>query len=388
MLSMRSLFVLALCLAPLLCGCAGWTPVLRDDSWTLFVRDGESVDIARFGEALEPAIAAVEERMGAFSRPVRVHALDPQSRDCAPRDGPATGELQMVPDIGPARVRAYHVRSGIFSLEPSGVFLATSDAATAVHELVHARIADLGLRLPLWFEEGLASYWGDGVAHGGRWHGDGLACWPLRELRDLEASDAELERWMKLEANDDYDSRDNLVAHFLGWAIVFDLAREHPDEGWRAWYERFEREARERGPIAAARARLERTLDRETERRWLDRLGFEDPGARMALAKGLWKLRSPEVVDRMLDALERELDPQVRVTLALNVLLASGETRLGRTRWNRVGNVALPALREGQLTDPREQEALGALYDSMRRWDSRGTRSRDALDLLSRLWEE
>jgi len=385
---MRKALVLALCVAPLAGGCASWTPVLRDDSWTLYVKDGENIDVERFGEALEPAIAAVEERMGAFARPVRVHALDPQSRDSAPPDGPATGELQMVPDIGPARVRAYHVRSGVFSLEPSGVFLGTSDAGTAVHELVHARIADLGLRLPLWFEEGLASYWGDGVLHDGRWFGDGLACWPLRELRDLKCSDAEIERWMKLEASDDYDSRDNLVAHFLGWAIVFDLAREHPEDDWRAWYERFGREAREQGLVKAARVRLARTLERETERVWLDRLGLEEPGARMALAKGLWKLRSPEVVDRMLDALEREQDPEVRVTLALNVLLASGETRLGRTRWGRVGNVAFPALREGKLTDPREQEALVALYDAMRRWDSRGRRSRDALDGLSRLWEE
>lgn len=379
---------LALCLAPLAGGCASWTPVLRDPSWTLYVKDGERVDVERFGEALEPAIAAVEERMGAFQRPVRVHALDPQSRDSAPPDGPATGELQMVPDIGPARVRAYHVRGGLFSFEPSGVFLGTSDAGTAVHELVHARIADLGLRLPLWFEEGLASFWGDGVLHDGRWHGDGLACWPLRELRDLKASDAEIERWMRLSASDEYDSRDNLVAHFLGWAIVFDLARENPQDSWLAWYERFEREARERGLVAAARERLQRTLSPETERRWLDRLGLEAAGDRMAVAKGLWKLRSPEVVDRLLDALEREQDPEAKVALALNVLLASGETRLGRTRWGRIGNVAFPALREGKLRDEREQAALVALYDAMRRWDSRGRRSRDSLEDLTRLWEE
>jgi hypothetical protein len=108
----------------------------------------------------------------------------------------------------------------------------------------------------------------------------------------------------------------------------------------------------------------------------------------MAVAKGLWKLRSPEVVDRLLDALEREQDPEAKVALALNVLLASGETRLGRTRWGRIGNVAFPALREGKLRDEREQAALVALYDAMRRWDSRGRRSRDSLEDLTRLWEE
>jgi hypothetical protein len=379
---------LALCLAPLAGGCASWTPVLRDPSWTLYVKDGEKVDVERFGEALEPAIAAVEERMGAFQRPVRVHALDPLSPSSSPPDGPATGELQVVPDIGPARVRAYHVRGGLFSFEPSGVFLGTSDAGTAVHELVHARIADLGLRLPLWFEEGLASFWGDGALHEGRWYGDGLACWPLRELRDLKASDAEIERWMRLSASDEYDSRDNLVAHFLGWAIVFDLARENPQDSWLAWYERFEREAREQGVVAAARTRLQRTLAPETERLWLDRLALETPGERIAVAKGLWKLRSPEVVDRLLDALEREQDPEAKVAIALNILLASGETRLGRTRWGRIGNIAFPALREGKLHDEREQASLVALYDAMRRWDSRGRRSRDSLDGLTRLWEE
>lgn len=380
--------LLLLTLAPLLGGCASWTAVQRDASWTLYVKDGEQVDFERFGAALGPAVEAVEERMGAFARPVRVHVLDPQSKQEAPPGGPAAGELQVVPDIGPARVRAYHVKGGAL-FQPSGVFLGTCDVGTVVHELVHARIADLGRKLPLWFEEGVASLWGDGIEFEGRWVVDGLACWPMRELRDLKCTDAELERWLGLQASDEYDSRDNLVAHFLGWAIVFDLAREFPDDNWEEWLARFEREAAREGRVAVARRHMGRTLERGTERVWLDRLGSTEPGVRAAVAKGLWKLRNPEVVDRMLAALERETHPEVRIALALNILLSSGETRMGRTRWGRISNLAFPTLREAKLPVEREQKALEDMYQSMRRWDSRSSRStQSALEDLARFWEE
>jgi hypothetical protein len=99
-----------------------------------------------------------------------------------------------------------------------------------------------------------------------------------------------------------------------------------------------------------------RTLERGTERVWLDRLGSTEPGVRAAVAKGLWKLRNPEVVDRMLAALERETHPEVRIALALNILLSSGETRMGRTRWGRISNLAFPTLREAKLPVEREQK--------------------------------
>lgn len=381
--------VLALALAPLLGGCASWTAVQRESSWTLYVKDGEKVDIDRFGRALTPAFEAVEARMGPFARAVRVHALDPEDPKSAPPDGPSTSELQLVPGIGPARVRAYHVRGGALSFQPSGVFLGTSDVGTAVHELVHARIAELGLRLPLWFEEGLASLWGDGAEFEGRWVVDGLACWPLRELRDVTFSDAELERLLSLSAGDDYDSRDNLLAHFVGWAILFDLSHEEPDLPWSAWYANFERESRGRGRARVARECLERTLARSTEKDWLERLRADDPGVRLAAARGLWKLRSAEVIDRILDALEHESHPEVRVAFALNVLLSTGETRLGRSRWNRLSSLVFPALREGHLRDADEQQALAEVYESMRRWNSRGGRNAQrSLDALARLWEE
>lgn len=381
----------------LLGACASWTPVQRSTAWTLYVKDGETVDVERFDSALAPAFRAVESKMGEFRRRVRVHAWDEDSKPdgrvsdarTAPPNGPPTGELHVVPGIGPARVRAYHVKGGPFSLQTAGVFLGTSDVGTVVHELVHARIAELDVRLPLWFEEGVASIYGDGAMYDGRWTFDGLACWPLRELRELQLSDGELTRLMNLNASDEYDSRENLLVHFVGWAIVFDLAREAPDETWGEWLARFESEALQRGVVVAARARLAHALRPTTEREWLERLRSEDPGVRIATVKSLWKLRSVEVIDLMLDALDRESVAEVRVAIALNILLGAGETRLGRTRWNRVSASVFPTLRETKLEDPKEAEALKAVYQSMRRWDSRGGRSMQAsLADLARLWEE
>jgi hypothetical protein len=381
---------IALLLAWIAGACATWTPVHSSAAWTLYVKDGGPVDVDRFDRALGPAFTAVERRMGAFHQRVRVHAWAPgEPPASAPPQGPGTGELQVVPGIGPARVRAYHVKGGALFFQPSGVFLGTCDVGTAVHELVHARIAELPDRLPLWFEEGLASLYGDGVSFGGEWAFDGLACWPLRELRDLRMSDGELERLLLLSASDDYDSRQNLLVHFVGWAIVFDLAREAPDARWQEWLASFGREARARGLLPAARARIAATLGEGTEMAWLERLGSDEPSVRLAATKGLWKLRSVAVVDRMLEALEDERHPEVRAALALNVLLATSETRLGRSRWNRVSSLVFPALREVELADARENAALREVYQSMRRWDSRRNRSsQEALEDLARLWEE
>ena len=374
--------------------CSTWTAVHRHDAWTLYVEDGNEVDIGRFGCGLDRAFAAVEARMGPFASHVRVHCWDGDAAQLPdagadPRVSEIRGELQAVPGIGPARVRAFHVKGGSAVFQTSGVFLGTCDVGTAVHELVHARIAEERKRLPLWFEEGLASFYGDGACFGGRWRFDGLACWPLRELRGQRLDDEELAHLLELKADDDYDARDNLLVHFVGWAIVFDLAREHPELEWRGLLEAFEREAAERGRLAAARARMEHTLRPVTESEWLERLRSADAGVRFAAAKGLWKLHNATVVDRMLDALEHEGDPEVKAGLALNILLATSETRLGRSRWGRMSALVFPVLREGTLPNEAEQQALRALYGSMTRWNSRRERnSQQALDDLSRFWEE
>jgi hypothetical protein len=373
--------------------CAAWTPVHRDATWTLYVKDGESVDVDRFGRALAPAFEAVESRMGRFSRRVRVHAWDGETIDGVSGQGPfeagPRGEVHEVPGIGPARVRAFHVKGGSMLFHQSGVFLGVADVGTAVHELVHARVAETGLDLPLWFEEGIASYWGDGAFHDGRWVVDGLACWPLRELRDQRLSDSDLRRLLALHARDDYDARENLLVHFLGWALVFDLAREAPEADWLEWKRTFEADSERLGPEQAARARLERVLADSTQTAWFEHLASEAPGRRFAAAKGLWKLRDTGAIDALLGALEREQDPELRVALALNVLLASGETRVGRTRWNRLATLVFPTLRETELPDERENKALRDVYASLRRWESRRNRTtQDALEDLARFWEE
>jgi hypothetical protein len=387
--------LLILALAPALAlglgGCASWKPALTARSWTLYVKPGSAVDLARLHASLEPAFAAVEERMGPFERRVRVHAwdgdLEPQT-GLPDAPGAGAGEMQEVPGIGPARVRAFHVRASPRPFSASGVFLGTADTGTAVHELVHARLAEQGASVPLWFEEGLASLYGDGVLFEGRWTIDGLACWPLRELRALEIPDAELGRLLALDARDRYDARENLLVHFVGWAIVFELQREAPGADWRAWHRAFGELAAREGQLGAARRLLERATAPQTEAEWLARLADPDPARRLAAAKGLWKLRSPTAVDRLLEALREETHREVRVGMALNALLSTSELRLGYGRWRRLASLAFPALRDPGVEDPAEREAALALSSALRgRRGSQG-RSQAAFDALTRLWEE
>jgi len=387
-----SVHVLLALLAGWIAGaCAAWTPVRRDATWTLYVKDGETVDVDRFGRALAPAFEAVEERMGPFTSRVRVHAWDSDSTERpgsgSPFDQAGDGAMSSVPGIGPARVRAFHVKGGSLLFQSSGVFLGVADVGTAVHELVHARVAETRYDLPLWFEEGVASYWGDGSYFDERWIVDGLACWPLHELRDQRLTDDELRRLLTLRVV--LVASENLLVHFVGWALVFDLAREAPEADWLDWRATFTAECERDGLIAAARRRLDRALSDATLVEWLGRLRSEDPGVRAATGKGLWKLRDLRAIDALADALEHETVAELRVEFALNLLLATGEMRVGRTRWNRLTPMVFPVLRETQLPDETEDKALRDVYASMRRWDSRRQRStQDALNDLARFWEE
>ena len=375
-------------------GCATWKPVQETSSWTLYVKDGERVDSDHFGRALAPAFDAVEERMGPFEESVRVHAWDGDVDLRGGRgglvEGGEAGEMEEVPGIGPARVRAFHVRGGAHPFSSTGVFLGVADVGTAVHELVHARLSEIDRRVPLWFEEGLASLYGDGASGENGWVVDGLACWPLRELREQEVDDAELERLLEIDAGDDYDARENLLVHFVGWAIVFDLAREGPDASWGEWLDTYDEGARQWGEESEARRRMDRTLAWSTHVDWLKaRLAHGDPGVRLAAAKGIWKLHSRSAVDVLLDRLEVEEEPTVRFGLALNCMLTTGEMRLGRERWWRLRRLVFPVLKEPELPDAVEQEAGEELYSALRRWDSKRRGDvQEAVELLSRFWEE
>lgn len=347
----------------------------------MYAKRDAVVDADEYDRALGPAFDAVEQHLGPFEHPVDVHVWSGEDIDAASLAGLTDGELDRVPGIGPARVRAFHLRGGSNPFASSGVFLGSTDAGTAVHELVHARLSEQPGALPLWFEEGLASYLGDGALYGDRWTVDGLACWPLRELREERLSDEDLRRLLALTPQDSCDPRDNLLVHFVGWAIVFDLARENPDGSWRDWLARFQRG----DGVAEARERIARTIDDRTHVDWLDRLDDPDPAVRFAAAKGTWKLRSTTVLDRLLDRLEDEEDPDVRVAIALNALLVAGEIRLPGRQWGRMGRLVFPSLRGASPPVATEARSLARLSSAMR---GRGGDTDDALEGLARYWEE
>jgi hypothetical protein len=375
----RPLSCLAALAAVFLAACSTWQPVETRTAWTLYTRPGVEVDVDCFARALEPAFAAVEERMGPFTKSVRIHALAAGGS----RELQSDTEFETVPGIGPARVRAFHVRPSANPFASAGVFLECADAGAAVHELVHARIAEQGVSLPLWFEEGLAQFFGDGAVYEDRWFVDGLCCWPLRELREERLGDADLERILKIGASDATSSRDNLLVHFVGWAIVFDLAREAPNANWAQWYHAWQAEA----STAAARRRIERTIDDRAYVEWLVRLKDDDPGVRFAAAKGTWKLRSASAVELLLARLEVEEEPTVRFALALNALITGGEARLSGRQWGRFGRLVFSTLRNTDLEDPTEAASLAQVRRAMRGRTSKAESDR-AFDGLARYWDE
>ena len=320
--------------------CTTWKPIESHAGWTLYAEPGAVVDTRPYTQAFEPAFRVVEETFGPFEHAVRVQvwsgekaALD--SNDSALHED-AGGAVQDVPGIGPARVRAFHTRgTGPFG-PPSGVYVSAPEVGTAVHELVHARLAEEPVDFPLWLEEGIACVLGDGALHDGQWVVDGLACWPLRELGSQTIRDDELARLCALRAEQQSDVRENVLVHFIGWALVFDLYREEGRIDWSGWLARYARGI----DLGEARARLQATLDPETALDWMQRLTDPDPGVRLAAAKGTWKLRSSAIMQRLLVALEDEQDPEVQVGLALNVLASAGESPrpdfgMGRM-WRRV----------------------------------------------------
>lgn len=376
----------ALLLAPL-AACASWRTVSEHEKWTLSAEPGQQPDAGAYARAFDPALLAVESAFGPFRERVNVHVLgDEHASGARGSQGalaqPESLETKNVPGIGLARVRAWHVRSSGPFGSPSGIYLGAPDAGTAAHELVHARLAELSGDLPLWLEEGLASYCGDGILIRGQWIVDGLACWPLRELADQRIPEAELERLCKMRAGEDSDSRENVLAHFVGWAIVFDLVRERGTLDWREWIARYAKGI----PTAEARERIERTLAPATVDGWLGRLSDPQPQVRAATAKGLWKLRSERVLERLLDALDAEQDAETRIVLALNALAAAGEMPLRPELTGRVWRTVWPRLRRAQLEDAAENRALSELMHSFRYGSNAAAQA--PLEALRRLWAE
>jgi HEAT repeats len=380
----RSILAGALCLLGL--SCASWRTVSEHEQWKLCAESGQAVDEQAFARAFDPALRTVASAFGPFRERVCVHVVADEkgasSSAASSLAQPESLATQDVPGIGLARVRAWHVRStGPFGAA-SGIYLGTPDTGTAAHELVHARLAELAGDLPLWLEEGLASIFGDGILIDGTWTVDGLACWPLRELGEQQLSDEELARLCRLRAGEDSDSRENVLAHFVGWAIVFDLLRESGSLDWNAWLARYS------GGIATseARERLQRTLAPATVEAWLAHLRDPRPEVRAATAKGLWKLRSERVLEQLLDALTDEQESEVRVVFSINALAAAGEMPLRPDLAARVWRTVWPKLRRLELQDSAENSAFAELKRSFR-YGSRGA-SQGPLEALRRVWAE
>lgn len=375
-------FLAGLCL--LLASCSSWRQVQRFDSWTLYEIPSDPIDAAAWEQAFRPAVVTVESIFGPFAAPVAVHAwhgsvgIDGQQRTVVV--GSEEANTLELAGVGIARIQAWHSRGGRLG-SSGGIFIATPDTGTAVHELVHAHYSEHQVELPLWFEEGVASLIGDGALYEGRWLTDGLAYWPLRELRENPPSENELRSLLDIGSGGFSSIEDNVLVHFVGWAIVFDLYRETGELDWELWYERFDWTA----PLQDALLRLERTLQPETELTWLEQLSSPEAGRRIATARGAWKVRRNDVMERLLDALEVEKKPEVRATLALN-LLASTEQNSRPPYWRRMRRLITSTFRDVNLPDPKENSAMRVLLGAF--LGRRNLNVNAAFATLDRFWSE
>ena len=372
-----------------LSGCSSWQPAVEFEGWTLYVEDGSTVDPDPYSAAFEAAFVAVEDAFGPFTGDVAVHAITGSVDLHSGNSGSITGEagaVERIEGIGDAFVPAFHARGGrgLFDSEPKGIYVTLPATGTAVHELVHARVTEMHLDLPLWFEEGVAAVMGDGIQRGESWVMDGFAFWPWVELCDDPPTDRELRRLLSISSRVDHSVRDNVLVHFIGWAIVFDCLREDGRMDWASWIAEF-RSAED--PFAWARTRLDRTLEESTALEWLERVKDDSPAVRLAAACGAWKVGDEDLVDALLDQLDVEEDDEVKVCLAVNAMAALGRGRFSRGVERRLWPTVLRALRNIELSDEDEQGAARELYRSYRRWGGRRTRQ-SAFDRLDRYWRE
>lgn len=374
--------------ALLFASCSSWERAGEYEGWTLYTRSGESIRNQEFVDAVQPAMETVESIMGNFQEEVRIHAwhggveMTDGSRGSISTS--SDGTLEGVADIGPARVRAFHARDGGSPFGQAGVFLGAADMGTAIHELVHARLAEVAPDLPLWFEEGFAMILDDGAFFEDEWVIDGLACWPYRELSEHSFSRNELAELLAVDSSTPHSVRDNVFVHFVGWAVVFDLYRELGVLDWRLMLEHFESAD---DPVQEARMRMARTLDDDTPSDWLVRLKDPNPGVRLAASRGTWKLHSPRIQRSLLNAIRDEDHPEVQASLAVNALATAGQVRLSPRQsgwmWRRV----FPVLRRTVLPSSEETSALRTL-DRAYRYGNARYDTQAALERLSRFWED
>ncbi|HIG86101.1 MAG TPA: hypothetical protein EYQ25_03575 [Planctomycetes bacterium] len=368
-------------------GCATWRTVGSYEGWSLHEARHGNVDAAHWQAQVEPAKAAVEAWMGEFQVPVQVHALDQPVHLTDDGQGivHAAETYQDVPGLHQTEVRGYHLRGNGRS-QAGLIFVRDPNSPTLVHELVHARLAEDEEELPLWFEEGIASLLSDGLMFEGRWIRDGFSAWPWSELRTRRPDGIELLNILELQPTSSSSVRENVLAHLVGWALVFDLWRETHSDDWHVWQAAFDWEH----PLQDAQRRLNRVLSTAVPAEWLRaRLASNNRGVRLAALRGSWKIACPKVGTVLLNALEQETDSEVRVALAINIL-ASGKgiasTSAGLLQAHERAKLALT---RSPLPIPSEnlavQRLVLALVDAAPGTDPNAGA---ALESLRRFWDE
>ena len=370
-----------------LTSCAAWQAAAEFEGWTLYVEDGAEVDVDRYSSTFDVAFESVEASFGPFTESVAVHAITGSVALASGNRGAITGEenaIEYVEGIGATLVPAFHARGGGGLFEPSGIFVAKPAVGTAVHELVHARVAELDLDLPLWFEEGIATILGDGIERDGRWVTDGFSFWPWLELRADPPTDQELRELLTISAKESHSIRDNVLVHFIGWAILFDCLRECDGFEWQLWLNDY---LNSEDRFSWARTRLDRTLEESTMLDWMLRIEEESPATRLATARGCWKLGDERVVKILLDQLEIEEDDEVKVCLVVNAMASMERGDVSSRTERRLWSSGLGALRDVELPVEAEDEAVRELFRSYVRWGRRRSRQR-SFDRLERYWGE
>ena len=370
-----------------LTSCASWQAAAEFDGWTLYAKDGAEVDVDHYSSTFDVAFECVEAHFGLFTESVDVHAIPGSVALASGNRGTITGEedvVEYVEGIGATRVPAFHAQGGGGIFEPSGIFIGKLAAGIAVHELVHARVAELNLDLPLWFEEGISTILGDGIERDGRWVMDGFSFWPWLELRADPPTDQELRKLLAISAKEGHSFRDNVLVHFIGWAILFDCLREYDGFEWRLWLDDY---LRSEDRFSWAQTRLARTLEESTMLDWMLRVEEESPATRLATARGCWKLGDERVVKILLDQLEVEEDDEVKVCLVVNAMASMERGGVSSHTERRLWSRGLGALRNVELPIEAEDEAVRELFRSYVRWGRRRSRQR-SFDRLKRYWTE
>ncbi|MDE0904398.1 MAG: HEAT repeat domain-containing protein [Planctomycetota bacterium] len=382
-MSWRPLTILILATA----GCATWRTVGSYEGWSLHEASPNLIQEDPWRVQVEPAKAAVEAWLGPFQNPVQIHALAGPVHLTEDGQGVvhAAEASQPVAGMHQTEVRGYHLQ-GTDPSQAGKIFVRDPSLPTLVHELVHARLAEDQNKLPLWFEEGVACLLSDGLMFEEHWVRDGFAAWPWAELHARRPDGLELQDILDLDSMSASSVRQNVLAHLVGWALVFDLWRETRSDDWNTWYAAFDW----KHPVQDAQRRLDRVLSGPVPGEWLRaRLTSSNGGVRLAALRGAWKLASPEVGAILLGALEMEKDPEVRIALAVNLLASGTQVAADGGGLLHIHECARTALSQSSLPVLSEALAVRALLLALEdAAPGEGAHARGALEGLRRFWDE